>query len=115
MLFSLGRIQEAKAIIANIDDPIVFEQCGDALEKKGMFNDAAMIYEQNGQIKKAALMYLQANNLTRAKAIIDDVCDGEVNYAFAKAHERLKRFDTAIQIYEQNGFLYSLRPFNPFS
>lgn len=103
MLLCLGRNQEAKTLLEDQDNPEILKQCGHILEAKRLFNEAASIYEKSKMMEKAALLYIQANNMTKAAPLVHTLQEKDIYIEFAKALERLKKYEAAVEIHEKIG------------
>lgn len=110
MLLWLGRHLEAKTLLEDQDNPAILQQCTQILEQKRLFNEAANIYEKAGMVKKAGLLYIQVNNISKASPLVADLQDHDIDIEFAKALERSKKYDAAIEIYEKTGLSMNTPP-----
>lgn len=83
--------------------PQLIRDCGEILESKKHFAEAAVLYEKSEQWDKAAGMYIKMKNWGKVSELFPRVSSRRIHLQLAKAKEADGRWDEAARAYKQAG------------
>lgn len=103
----LGNIRQGIRLAKELNDKILFTECGDILEQQKQYSEAAAMYLNGLEYEKAALIYTKyliksdKGRITEAASIMSKVENDNLNSAFAKACVTAGRYEDAVKAYER--------------
>ncbi|GAV05730.1 hypothetical protein RvY_15811 [Ramazzottius varieornatus] len=103
MCFRSGEMSRGIAIVQELKDRSLLEECAAILEDEKHLVEAAKMYRESGNLEKAASVFLRAKDWKAAEDIIEKVDCIPLKLQLGRARETLKDYAGAIKLYEAAG------------
>jgi WD repeat-containing protein 19 len=115
----LGNVRQGIRMANELDDKLLFTECGNILEIQKQYSEAASMFVKGLQYEKAALIYTKylikndKGRISEATVIMEKVDNDALNSAFGKACVGAGRFEDALKAYTRaNDYEKVIVPFS---